>query len=92
MTCPSYIAYITYTAVKVCGCAYRDESVSPQLKSALLGLDDTLKLLAQVLDAVVFRDTWKAIAVAINRELYNGIATEARFSFQVSLLQNAGAQ
>lgn len=48
-----------------------------------MALDATLKLLAQCLDAVVFRETWKAIAVAVNRQLYNEVATEARFSFQV---------
>ena len=64
----------------------RDEVVSAQLKPALIGLNDTLKLLASVLDAVVFRDTWKAIAVAVNRELYNSVATEAKFSLQVSAI------
>ena len=69
---------------------HREESVSPQLKPALLALDDTLKLLASELDAVVFRDTWKAIAVAINRELYNDVATEAKFSFQVGAWHGFG--
>lgn len=68
----------------------RDETVSPQLKPALLALDETLKLLASELDAVVFRDTWKAIAVAINRELYNDVATEAKFSFQVGTWHPSG--
>lgn len=62
----------------------RSEVVSPQLRSALIALDETLRLLSTQLDAVVFRETWKAIAVAINRELYNEVATEAKFSFQAS--------
>ena len=57
--------------------------MSPQLLRALTGLDDTVKLLSCNMDAVVFRETWKAIAVAVNRHLYNEVATEARFSYQV---------
>ena len=57
--------------------------VSPQLLRALVGLDDSVKLLASSMDAVVFRETWKAIAVAINRQMYNEVATETRFSYQV---------
>lgn len=61
----------------------REEVVSPQLQRALIGLDDAVKLLSASMDAVVFRETWKAIAVAINRHLYNEVATETRFSHQV---------
>lgn len=61
--------------------------VSPQLLRALVGLDDSVKLLASSMDAVVFRETWKAIAVAINRQMYNEVATETRFSYQVHCLQ-----
>lgn len=57
--------------------------VSPQLLRALVGLDDSVKLLANSMDAVVFREIWKAIAVAINRQMYNEVATETRFSYQV---------
>lgn len=38
------------------------------------------------MDAVVFRETWKAIAVAINRHLYNEVATETKFSHQVYIV------
>lgn len=61
----------------------RGDTVSPQLQRALIGLDDAVKLLSANMDAVVFRETWKAIAVAINRHLYNEVATETRFSHQV---------
>lgn len=61
----------------------RENTVSPQLQRALIGLDDAVKLLSANMDAVVFRETWKAIAVAINRHLYNEVATETRFSHQV---------
>ncbi|KAL3137392.1 hypothetical protein ABBQ32_006915 [Trebouxia sp. C0010 RCD-2024] len=59
-----------------------EEVVSPQLQRALIGLDDAVKLLSASMDAVVFRETWKAIAVAINRHLYNEVATETKFSHQ----------
>lgn len=63
---------------------HREEVVSPQLQRALIGLDDAVKLLSASMDAVVFRETWKAIAVAINRHMYNEVATESKFSYQVS--------
>ena len=63
--------------------------VSPQLQRALIGLDDAVKLLSGSMDAVVFRDTWKAIALAINRHLYNEVATETRFSHQVQCVCDA---
>lgn len=40
--------------------------------------------LLQHLDSVVFRDVWKAVALAVNYALFNEIATEALFSVQVT--------
>lgn len=57
--------------------------VAPQLQRALIGLNDSVQLLSSSMDAVVFRETWKAIAVAINRRMFNDVATETRFSYQV---------
>lgn len=57
--------------------------VSPRLAPALVGATDSLALLAANLDAVAFRDVWRAVAVAANRLLYNDVATEASFSPQV---------
>lgn len=37
----------------------------------------------QHLDSVVFRDVWKAVALAVNYAAFNDIATEALFSMQV---------
>jgi hypothetical protein len=39
--------------------------------------------LLQHLDSVVFRDVWKAVALAVNYALFNEVATEALFSAQV---------
>jgi len=58
--------------------------VSPQLLRALVGLDESVKLLSSSMDAVVFRETWKAIAVAVNRRMYNDVATETKFTYQVT--------
>ena len=55
-------------------------AVSERLLPALEGLAAALGRLALHLDAVAFRETWRAIAVAANRLLYNDVATEARFS------------
>eukprot|EP00884_Botryococcus_braunii_P018181 jgi/Botrbrau1/5046/Bobra.37_1s0012.1 len=56
------------------------DEVSLKLKPALEGLAATLALLADHMDQVVFREMWRAVAVAANRMMYNEIATEARFS------------
>mmetsp|Transcript_2464 Transcript_2464/g.6228 ORF Transcript_2464/g.6228 Transcript_2464/m.6228 type:complete len:730 (-) Transcript_2464:212-2401(-) len=55
--------------------------VSRKWRPALHYLEDALMRLAGVLDAVVFRQTWRAVAAAINQILYNDIATEAQFSW-----------
>ncbi len=56
--------------------------VSPRLVRALEGLGANLGRLAAALDGVVFRDTWRAVAVAATRAMFNDVATEARFSEQ----------
>jgi hypothetical protein len=58
-------------------------SISPRLSSAVTIAADTLSLLAAHMDAVVFREVWRAFAVAANRLLYNDVATEAGFSQEV---------
>ena len=57
---------------------------SPAMLLAADSLQQLLRALAQHLDAVVFRDVWKAVALAVNYALYNEVATEALFSAQVS--------
>uniref|UniRef100_A0A061SJF9 Uncharacterized protein n=1 Tax=Tetraselmis sp. GSL018 TaxID=582737 RepID=A0A061SJF9_9CHLO len=43
-------------------------------------LQETLHRLSGMLDSVVFREVWRAVAAAVNQILYNDIATEAQFS------------
>ena len=68
---------------EVCGpCSDGEPSV--RLRDGLNGLAAALYTLSISLDAVVFRDTWRAVAIAAMRLLYNDIATEAQFSPEVS--------
>ena len=55
-----------------------------RLRDGLNELSAALHTLSMSLDAVVFRDTWRAVAIAVMRLLYNDIATEAQFSPEVS--------
>ena len=55
-----------------------------RLRDGLNELAAALYTLSVSLDAVVFRDTWRAVAIAAMRLLYNEIATEAQFSPEVS--------
>lgn len=59
-----------------------DGALSPRLAPAVVAAADTLALLAAHMDAVVFREVWRAFAAAANRLLYNDVATEAAFSPQ----------
>ena len=61
--------------------------MSPRLVRALEGLGANLGRLAAALDGVVFRDTWRAVAVAATRAIFNDVATEARFSEQARPLR-----
>jgi hypothetical protein len=45
-------------------------------------LASTLRALGDSLDAVAFRDVWRAVALAVNAAAYNEVATEALFSPQ----------
>ena len=66
----------------------REVEASPRL---LLALEDTgaaLARLAGALDAVAFRNVWRGFATSANKLLYNDVATEARFSPQVSASSN----
>lgn len=60
--------------------------VSARLMPAVTGAAEGLARLAGHLDAVCFREVWRAVAVALNRTLYNDVATEAGFSPQVGTL------
>ena len=53
---------------------------SPKLLPAADGLQHLLRALSFHLDAVIFRDVWKAVALAVNYAIFNDIATEAAFS------------
>ena len=55
-----------------------------RLRDGLNELSAALHTLSMSLDAVVFRDTWRAVAIAVMRLLFNDIATEAQFSPEVS--------
>ena len=59
---------------------------SVRLRDGLNELSASLHILSVNLDAVVFRDTWRAVAIAVMRLLYNEVATEAQFSPEVSAL------
>lgn len=58
--------------------------MSQRLAPAITAAAEGLARLAAHLDAVAFREVWRAVAVALNRTLYNDIATEAAFSPQVA--------
>jgi hypothetical protein len=55
---------------------------SPSLLPAADGLQTTLRALSSHLDSVVFRDVWRAIALAVNSAFFTDVATEAEFSEQ----------
>lgn len=57
-----------------------DPGPSPALAPAVAELAAALARLAGALDAVAFRDLWRAVAVAATRLLFNEVATEAHFS------------
>ena len=61
-----------------------DGEPSVRLRDGLNELSAALHTLSMSLDAVVFRDTWRAVAIAVMRLLFNDIATEAHFSPEVS--------
>ena len=65
------------------GRAREDAGLTPGLAPALAELGGALARLAAALDAVAFRDLWRAVAVAATRLLFNEVATEARFSRSV---------
>jgi hypothetical protein len=53
---------------------------SPRLLPAAHALQALLLALGAALDAVAFRDAWRALALTANRALFNGVAVEAAFS------------
>jgi RAD50-interacting protein 1 len=55
---------------------------SPPLLPAADKLQTLLRALSSHLDSVVFRDVWRAIALAVNFSFFNDVATEADFSMQ----------
>lgn len=68
------------------GLCREEGEVSPRLAPAVTAAAEGLARLAANLDAVAFREVWRAVAVALNRTLYNDVATEAAFSPQVNVL------
>lgn len=60
-----------------------ETGVSKELLRALEWLTSCLGMLSQHLDAVAFREVWRCAAIALNRLLYNDVATEAHFSPEV---------
>lgn len=57
-----------------------DPPPSPALVAGLEQLQATLRMLGEHLDAVAFRDLWRAVAVAANQLLFNDIVTETTFA------------
>ncbi|KAK9853117.1 hypothetical protein WJX84_011625 [Apatococcus fuscideae] len=53
---------------------------SRELSGGLDWLAGCLSMLSQHLDSVAFREVWRSAAIALNRLLYNDVATEAHFS------------
>ena len=47
-----------------------------------------MQLLSSHLDQVVFRETWRVVAAAANRMLYNDVSIQAVFSQEVSLSES----
>lgn len=58
---------------------------SARLLPAAHGLQRLLEELSHHLDAVIFRDVWRAAALAVNYAMFNDVATEAAFSAQGAL-------
>lgn len=61
----------------------REDKISPALQGAISGLQDDVQRLSGLLDSVLFRQVWRYVTVGIQHSLFNGVATEARFSQQV---------
>jgi hypothetical protein len=59
-----------------------EPTVSPSFLQPLEYLAAQLGMLGSSLDADSFRAVWKLVALALNRSLFNDVATEARFSAQ----------
>lgn len=66
--------------------ACREGRTSSPLLKGLEDLQNNLSRLSDSLDAVLFRETWKGAAIALNRLIYNKLITESRFSPQVRSL------
>ncbi|KAK9798572.1 hypothetical protein WJX73_010536 [Symbiochloris irregularis] len=62
----------------------REVHTSPSLDPGIRGLEADLVRLSTVLDAVLFRQLWRFVAVGIQHSLFNEVATEAHFSQQGS--------
>lgn len=56
------------------------DGVSPSLTCLVEYLGDSLAELSHCLDAVCFREVWKAAATILNGEIFNEVALEAQFS------------
>eukprot|EP00891_Asterochloris_glomerata_P000268 jgi/Astpho2/268/Aster-02159 len=58
----------------------RQGTVSRRLAPAISHLEQSMQLLSSHLDQVVFRETWRVVAAAANRMLYNDVSIQAVFS------------
>lgn len=65
----------------------RETAASASLTPAISILIGDLQRYASLLDSVVFRELWRAVAVATTRTVFNNVVTEARFSQQVQKCQ-----
>ncbi|KAL6750950.1 TIP-1 family-domain-containing protein [Haematococcus lacustris] len=57
-------------------------TVTPALLPALTFMQSALRSLSHPLDAPSFQDIWRALAVPVNRFLFNYVVTEAHFTQQ----------
>ena len=57
--------------------------MSTALAPAITLLVADLQRFASLLDSVLFRELWRAVAVATTRTVFNNVVTEAHFSEQV---------
>lgn len=82
---PSQLRQHPTAALATCIVDEQKASVTPSrhMLTAADAMQHLLRVLGNHLDAVVFRDVWKAMAVAVNYAMFNDVATEAPFSPQV---------
>ena len=85
--CEGYTQDLSSFALSTLPTPIPTASPSPTLLPAAHGLHALLQSLSSYLDAVVFRDVWKGLALAVNTVLFNDVATEAMFSVPRGAMQ-----